>query len=243
MRQALELSVVVPVYNEAGNVRALAAEIAQVLDGRAFEMVFVDDGSTDDTRAALESLRSEIPHLRVVQHRRNAGQSRAVRSGVERAIAPVVATLDGDGQNDPADLPTLYRALTSPEAPSTLALVMGERMTRQDGAWRRWGSASGNWLRRLILRDGARDSGCGAKVFRRSAFLALPYFDHMHRFLPALFRADGHDVEYRPVNHRPRLSGQSKYTNLGRLAAAFSDVRGVAWLARRRRETGGIDEV
>jgi glycosyltransferase involved in cell wall biosynthesis len=243
MAEALEFSVVVPVYNEAGNVDKLVAEIAWALDGRAYEMVFVDDASTDETRAVLAELQARYDRLRVVGHRRNAGQSRAIRTGVQHARGPVVGTLDGDGQNDPADLPALYRALTRADAPPDLAMVMGRRTKRQDNAWKRFGSRFANSIRKRMLRDDCDDSGCGIKVLRRDVFLALPYFDHMHRYMPALMRAEGFGVEYQPVNHRPRGTGRSKYTNFGRLAAAFSDLRGVMWLIRRRRNPGGADEV
>jgi len=242
MSQPVELSVVVPVYNEAGNVETLAGEIAAALEGRAFEMVFVDDASGDDTRDRLVALKERHRQLRIVSHRANAGQSRAIRTGVMAARAPVIATLDGDGQNDPADLPGLYRALTRPDAPRGLKMVMGRRASRKDTAWKRFGSRFANAIRKRMLRDDCDDSGCGIKAMSREAYLSLPYFDHMHRYMPALMRADGHEVEYRDVNHRPRGAGESKYTNLGRLWAAFSDLRGVTWLIRRRRDPAGVDE-
>ncbi|MEM6627680.1 MAG: glycosyltransferase family 2 protein [Pseudomonadota bacterium] len=240
---ARELSVVVPVYNEAENVDALAREIASVLDGRSYEMIFVDDSSTDDTRARLAALKAELPALRIAGHRRNAGQSRAVRSGVQAARAPIVATLDGDGQNDPIDLPALYAQLTRADAPSDLALVQGRREKRKDTAWKRFGSRLANRVRMGVLKDDHDDSGCGAKAFKKDAFLALPYFDHMHRYMPALMKAEGFGVEACPVNHRPRSFGRSKYTNFGRLAAAATDLRGVIWLMKRRRSPGGVDDV
>ncbi|MEO0983524.1 MAG: glycosyltransferase family 2 protein [Pseudomonadota bacterium] len=243
MNQVPEFSIVVPVYNEAGAVGALADEIAEALDGRAYEMIFVDDGSSDHTQAVLAELKSRHPALRAISHRRNAGQSRAIRTGVLHARAPVIGTLDGDGQNDPADLPALYRELTRPDAPGDLALVMGERRRRQDSIWRRLSSSLANAVRQFLLKDGARDSGCGAKAFRREVFVELPYFDHMHRYMPALVRAEGYSVAFMPVNHRPRASGVSKYTNAGRLMNALADLRGVAWLARRRRGFGGSEEI
>ena len=183
MDQALEFSVVVPVHNEAGNVAALIGEIAKALDGRAFEMVFVDDASTDDTRAALVALKAKYPMLRVLGHRKNAGQSRAIRSGILAAKAPVIGTLDGDGQNDPADLPDLYRQLTRHDAPEKLKMVMGRRARRKDTAWKRFGSRFANNIRKRMLKDDCDDSGCGIKVMRREAYIQLPYFDHMHRYL------------------------------------------------------------
>lgn len=243
MQETPEFSVVVPVFNEAGNVEALASEIANALDGRAYEMIFVDDRSTDGTRDVLVALKSRFPALRVVAHRANAGQSRAIRTGMQAARAPIVGTLDGDGQNDPADLPELLRQLQRADAPQGLGMVMGRRGSRKDTAWKRLGSRLANLVRKRMLRDDCDDSGCGIKVMHRAAYLALPYFDHMHRYMPALMRADGHGVEFVEVNHRPRGTGRSKYTNFGRLAAALSDLRGVMWLIRRRRNPGGADEV
>lgn len=240
---AVEISVVVPVHNESGNVEKLVAEIASAMDGRAYEMVFVDDASTDDTRARLVALKADIPQLRVLGHRKNAGQSRAIRTGVMAARAPVIATVDGDGQNDPADLPALAALLNRPDAPPNLALVQGRRQKRQDSAWKKFGSRLANKVRQAILKDDHDDSGCGAKAFRRDAFLMLPYFDHMHRYMPALMKAEGFGVEASPVNHRSREFGASKYTNFGRLAAAYSDLRGVLWLRKRRRLPGGYDEL
>ena len=243
MAQTLEFSVVVPVHNESGNVESLVREISAALDGRAYEMIFVDDASTDDTRAVLAALKGDYPALRVLSHRKNAGQSRAIRSGVRAARGRIVGTLDGDGQNDPADLPDLYRALTRQDAPERLAMVMGRRTKRKDTAWKRFGSQFANAIRRRMLRDDCDDSGCGIKAVKREVFLSLPYFDHMHRYMPALIKADGHDVEFMDVNHRERGTGQSKYTNFGRLWAALSDLRGVTWLIRRRRNPEGADEV
>jgi dolichol-phosphate mannosyltransferase len=238
-----EISVVVPVHNEAENVEALAREIAEKLAGRSYEMIFVDDSSIDDTRARLSALKETLPTLRVLGHRKNAGQSRAVRTGVLAARADVIATLDGDGQNDPEDLRGLVSQLTRPDAPQTLALVQGRRDKRQDSSWKRFGSRFANTIRKSVLKDGNPDSGCGARAFRRDAFMQIPYFDHMHRYLPALMISEGFEVETRPVNHRPRRHGRSKYTNFGRLADAASDLRGVMWLRGRRRQPGGVDEV
>lgn len=242
MAEAIEISVVVPVYNEAGNVESLAREIAAAFDGRAYEMIFVDDASSDDTRAVLVGLKEDLPALRVVGHRSNAGQSRAIRTGIRAAKGRMVATLDGDGQNVPADLPDLYRQLTRADAPSDLKMVMGRRAKRRDSAWKRFGSRWANAIRKRMLRDDCDDSGCGIKVMDREAFLSLPYFDHMHRYMPALMRAEGYGVEYKDVNHRERGAGTSKYTNFGRLWAALSDLRGVTWLIRRRRNPSGADE-
>ncbi|KCZ92270.1 glycosyltransferase family 2 protein [Hyphomonas johnsonii] len=243
MAHSLEFSIVVPVHNEAGNVQALVEEIARAHDGRAYEMVFVDDASTDDTRAVLADLKTRFPMLRVLGHRKNAGQSRAIRSGIIAARAPVVGTIDGDGQNDPADLPDLYRQLVRADAPAELKMVMGRRASRKDTAWKRFGSRFANNIRQWMLKDDCDDTGCGTKVMNRDAYLALPYFDHMHRYMPAMMKAEGYKVEFRDVNHRPRGAGTSSYTNFGRLNDAFSDLRGVMWLIRRRRDPGGADEI
>ena len=235
-----DISIVVPMRDEVGAAPALAREIAAVFAGQAVEILFVDDGGTDGARDALIALKAEIPALRVLAHARNAGQSRAVRTGVLAARASVIVTLDGDGQNDPADAPALVEALLA--GPPALAMVGGQRVKRRDSAARRWASAIANGVRRRLLNDGAADTGCGLKAFRRDAFLALPYFDHMHRYLPALMLRDGYEIAFRPVNHRPRASGASKYSNLGRLAVAATDLFGVAWLRSLARPTGTVSE-
>ena len=238
-----EFSVVSPVRNEAENVESLVREIAQALAGRAFEIIFVDDSSQDDTRARLFALKDKIPNLRVIGHRKNAGQSRAVRTGVLAARAPVVLTLDGDGQNDPGDLPGLLAQLNRADAPGDLALVQGRRDKRIDSGWKKFGSRFANNIRRSMLKDSNTDSGCGMRAFKRDAYLQIPYFDHMHRYLPALMQSEGFMVEERAVGHRARQHGQSNYTNFGRLADALSDMRGVMWLRKRRRSPGGTDEI
>lgn len=243
MTDPIEFSVVVPVHNEAGNAANLAREIAAALDGRSFEIIFVDDASRDDTRAELAEARRSIPQLRIVAHRANAGQSRAVRTGVLAARAPIVGTLDGDGQNDPADLPRLYAQLTRHDAPSELGMVGGVRTKRQDSAAKKVASRLANSVRRRLLNDGSTDSGAGTKVFKREAFLLLPYFDHMHRYMAALMIREGFRVEFLDVNHRPRGAGRSKYTNLGRLWASISDLSGVMWLRSRARTPKGVDEL
>ena len=238
---APEVSIVVPVFNEEGAAGPLAREIAAAFEGESFEIVFVDDASTDGARASLAALTADIPQLRVLSHRRNAGQSRAIRTGVMAARAPLVVMLDGDGQNDPADAPALARALAA--GPPSLGLIGGERMTRRDPAAKRWASRLANALRRRLFDDGAADTGCGLKAFRREAYLRLPYFDHMHRYLPALFLREGYEVAFEPVSHRSRESGKSKYTNLGRLWSALPDLLGVIWLRGRARDPGGVEEV
>ena len=236
-----DISVVVPVFDEEGAAPALAREIAAAFAGRNFEIVFVDDASRDGTRAALKALQGEIPQLRVLAHAKNAGQSRALRSGILAARAPVIVTLDGDGQNDPADGPALADALLA--GPPRLALVGGERVKRQDSQAKKVASRIGNGVRKRLLNDTANDTGCGLKAFRRDAFLRLPYFDHIHRYLPALMRREGYEIAFKPVNHRHRRSGASKYTNLGRLWASMSDLFGVVWLQSRARQPGQVDEI
>ena len=237
---APEISVVVPVFDEEGAAPALAREIAAAFAGRDVEIVFVDDASRDATRAALLALKPEIPQLRVLSHHANAGQSRAIRSGVLAARGAVVVTLDGDGQNDPADAPRLADRLAA--GPPELALVGGERVKRQDSRAKKVASRLGNGVRRRLLNDQAVDTGCGLKAFRREAFLRLPYFDHIHRYLPALMIREGYEVAFAPVNHRPRETGRTKYNNLGRLWASLSDLAGVVWLKSRSRNPGGVDE-
>lgn len=227
------LSVVVPVKDEAGNVAPLAREIAAAVKGEDAEIIFVDDGSSDGTERELLALKSEIPALRVVRHAQNRGQSRAVRTGVRAAHSDLVVTLDGDGQNDPADIPNLVAELRRGDA--SLGLVAGVRRKRRDTASKRIASRVGNAVRQWLLKDGATDSGCGLKAFRREAFLALPYFDHIHRFLITMMLREGYDVRYVTVNHRPRLAGQSKYNNLNRMLVGIDDLMGVRWLQRRHR--------
>ena len=236
-----DVSVVVPVFDEEGAAPALAREIAQAFKGRRFEMIFVDDASRDGTRAALKAMSGEIPELRVLAHAKNSGQSRAVRSGILAARGGVIVTLDGDGQNDPADGPALVDALMA--GPADLALVGGERVKRQDSAAKKVASRIGNGVRKRLLGDTANDTGCGLKAFRREAFLRLPYFDHIHRYLPALMQREGYRTAFLPVNHRHRQTGASKYTNLGRLWASLSDLMGVIWLQSRARHPGAVDEV
>ncbi len=239
---APDVSVVAPMHNEAGNAARLAREIAGVLNGRSFEIVFVNDASTDTTLDELVEAKAEIPELRVVSHRRNAGQSRAVRTGVLAARSAVICTLDGDGQNPPEFIPALIDALMREDAPAHLAMVAGRRVGRQDSATKKLASRLGNGIRKSLLNDDADDTGCGLKAFRRDAYLLLPFFDHQHRFLPALIKREGFTVEFADVGHRARMAGASKYTNLGRLFASLSDMLGIMWLNSRARQPGGWDE-
>lgn len=235
------ISIVVPVFNEEGACVDLAREIATAFAGRSHEILFVDDMSRDATLARLQALKAELPQLRVLQHQSNSGQSRAVRSGVLAAQGDVIVTLDGDGQNDPADAPRLVDRLAG--GSGALGLVGGWRVKRQDSAAKRIASRLANTIRKSLLHDQADDTGCGLKVFRRDAFLQLPYFDHMHRYLPALMIREGFEVAFEEVNHRPRLTGASKYTNFGRLMVAFADMRGVMWLNSRARLPGKVNEL
>jgi glycosyltransferase involved in cell wall biosynthesis len=237
---APEISVVVPVFDEEGNVAALAREIARAFDGQSYEMIFVDDASGDGTFEALMALKAELPRLRVLSHAKNAGQSRALRTGAEAARGQVLVTLDGDGQNDPADAPALVERLKAGGA--QLGLVGGMRLKRQDSWSKKVGSKIGNGVRRRLLRDDAVDTGCGLKAIWRDTYLRFPYFDHMHRFLPALAKREGLKTDFVEVRHRPRASGQSKYTNWRRLKASLGDLMGVVWLLGRARLPGTIQE-
>lgn len=229
----MKISVVVPVHNETDNVDALIAEIHQALNQQeAYEMIFVDDGSTDDTADKLVQAMSHYPALRVLKHQRSCGQSRAVHSGVTAAQYPWIATLDGDGQNDPADIPNLVAAFEQQNNPN-LWMLAGFRHQRNDTGWRRFSSKFANSIRQAILHDATPDTGCGLKLFRRDKFLALPYFDHIHRFLPALVQMAGGQVISVKVNHRSRHFGQSKYGTLDRLMVGIVDILGVVWLKKR----------
>lgn len=223
-----EISVVIPVCNEVDNVGPLAREVAAALASRSFEIIFIDDGSTDGTAAAVLALRDEgVPGVRLLRHSFRSGQSAAVCSGVRLARGEWIATLDGDGQNDPADIPQLF------EARFVAELVMGNRVQRRDTWLRHAQSRIANGVRGWLLGDGTPDTGCGIKVMRRDVFLELPRFDHMHRFLPALFLRAGARVVSVPVSHRPRQRGTSKYGLFDRLWVGIVDIFGVMWLRRR----------
>jgi dolichol-phosphate mannosyltransferase len=236
------VSVVVPVRNEAGNIAPLVAEIAAALGNRwSFEIIYVDDGSTDASAAELAALMRERSFLRHLRHGTSCGQSAAIRTGVVAARAPIVVTLDGDGQNDPSYIPPLVEALMA-GAPR-IGLVAGQRTGRRASAFKKLQSRIANVVRGAILRDGTRDTGCGLKAFRRDVFLALPYFDGLHRFLPALIRREGHDVGYVDVVDRTRRHGVSNYGFWDRLWIGILDLFGVWWLIRRRKRVPDISEV
>lgn len=230
-------------HDEAENAGPLIAEIAEALAATDFEILAVDDRSSDDTLGALRLAQETTPELRILAHDRRSGQSRALRTGVLAARAPVVVTIDGDGQNDPKDIPSLLEELGRGDAPPALAMVGGRRRKRRDSVGKRLAASLANGLRKRIMRDGADDTGCGLKAFHREAYLRLPYFDHMHRYLPALMRREGYEVRYVDVSHRPRLHGRSNYTNGQRLAVAFRDVLGVLWLNARSKSPGHVTEL
>jgi dolichol-phosphate mannosyltransferase len=239
------ISVVVPVRNEAGNVAPLIGEIAAALQnaspGRMFEIVYVNDGSTDGTEKELLGLMAERPWLRQIKHAQSCGQSAAIRTGVMSAHAPVIATIDGDGQNDPTFIPKLIAVLE--EGAPRIGLVTGQRVGRKASGFKRLQSRIANAVRGAVLKDGTRDTGCGLKAFRRDLFLSLPYFDALHRFLPALVRREGFDIGYVDVVDRPRRSGVSNYGFFDRLWVGILDLAGVWWLIRRKKRVAQSQEI
>jgi dolichol-phosphate mannosyltransferase len=236
------VSVVVPVRNEAGNIAPLVAEIASRFDkGTSFEVIYVNDGSTDRTESELTLLMASRPWLRQIKHQSSCGQSAALRTGVRHARAPVIVTLDGDGQNDPAFIPALLKALS--QGGPRIGLIAGQRVERRASLFKKLQSRIANAVRSAVLRDGTRDTGCGLKAFRRELFLGLPYFDGLHRFLPALVRREGYEIGYVDVIDRPRHAGQSNYGLWDRLWVGILDLIGVWWLIRRRRQMPQVLEV
>jgi dolichol-phosphate mannosyltransferase len=233
---AVVLTVIVPVKNEADNILPLIGEIRAALNGGpAYEILYIDDGSTDATRDRLDEAARSAPELRVLYHAASCGQSAALRTGVIGARGRVIATLDGDGQNDPADVPRLVASFLNPASAAELGMIAGQRVQRRDSTVKRWSSRIANKVRAGMLGDDTPDTGCGLKVFSREAFLRLPYFDHIHRFLPALMRREGFVVGLEAVNHRPRTRGVSKYGINNRLWVGIVDLFGVFWLQRRMR--------
>lgn len=227
------ISVVVPVKNEEGNVAPLIAEIANALEGEAFEIIYVNDGSTDETPTILTNLRGAYPMLRVLHHAESRGQSGAIRSGVRAARGELIATMDGDGQNNPAFLPAMLRIIDAGEG--KIGLVQGQRVGRTDTGFKRMQSKFANKIRGGLLNDGTRDSGCGLKLFRRDAYLKLPFFDALHRFTPALIKREGYELAHLDVTDRPRGSGVSNYRSWARAKVALGDLLGVWWLIKRRK--------
>jgi dolichol-phosphate mannosyltransferase len=239
---AVKVSIVVPVRNEADNVAPLIGEIVTALDVRGdYEMIYVNDGSTDATSQRLKALMQRHHNLRQVDHAASAGQSAAVRTGVRAARGAIVATLDGDGQNDPAFLPALISAIEN--GGGRIGLAAGQRVGRKDTGFKKLQSRIANRVRSAVLRDGTRDTGCGLKAFRRDVFLSLPYFDGLHRFLPALVRREGFEIAYVDVIDRPRRSGVSNYGFFDRLWVGIMDLMGVWWLIRRKRSAPLATEV
>ncbi len=239
---AVAVSIVVPVRNEADNIAPLIEEIAAALDGRwAYEIIYVNDGSTDATGTRLSELMKQRPNLRQLRHAVSAGQSAAVRSGVRAARGAIVATLDGDGQNNPAFLPELISAIE--QGGERTGLAAGQRVGRKDTGFKKLQSRIANAVRKSILHDGTRDTGCGLKAFRRDVFLMMPYFDGLHRFLPALMRREGYEIAYVDVIDRPRHAGVSNYGFFDRLWIGIMDLAGVWWLIRRKRPTPVVTEV
>ena len=236
------VSIVVPVRNEAENILPLIEEIAGALDSRRdYEIIYVNDGSTDATGKRLAEAIKRWPDLRQIKHTVSTGQSAAVRSGVRAARGAIVATLDGDGQNDPAFLPELIGAIEKGGA--LIGLAAGQRVGRKDTGFKKFQSRAANAIRNAILHDGTRDTGCGLKAFRREVFLMLPYFDGLHRFLPALVRREGYEIAYVDVIDRPRRSGVSNYGFFDRLWIGIMDLAGVWWLIRRKKPTPVVTEV
>ena len=236
------VSVVVPVHNEAENVAPLLAEVHAALEGVLdYEVVYVDDGSTDATPRILTECLTRYPRLRPLRHVRNSGQSAAMATGVRASRAPWIITLDGDGQNDPADIPALLAKLPGASTGEGPAMICGQRVKRMDTWLKRVSSKVANGVRGWVLRDHTPDIGCGLKVFRRDVFLKLPHFDHMHRFLPALFQRAGEHVVSVPVSHRPRAKGRSHYGMHDRLWVGIVDILGVLWLGRRMKLTDSLD--
>jgi glycosyltransferase involved in cell wall biosynthesis len=230
--EAMRLSVVIPAFNEAGNIGRLIEETyAAVPQAMLGEVIVVDDASGDGTGAEIKALIPRYGSLRYLRHGKRAGQSAALRTAVLAARFPAIAAMDGDGQNDPRDIASLFEKLAVPGAEP--ALVGGLRASRKDTGSKRFASRFANWLRDKVLDDGCPDTGCGLKVYQRDAYLALPFFTSMHRYLPAFFLTYGHEVAYQPVNDRPRLAGASKYTNLGRALIGIYDLVGVSWLRKR----------
>jgi glycosyltransferase involved in cell wall biosynthesis len=235
------VSIVVPVRNEADNIAPLIEEITAALDGRwAYEIIYVNDGSTDATGERLAAIMGQRDNLRQLRHAKSGGQSAAVRSGVRAARGAIVATLDGDGQNNPVFLPDLIAAV---EKGANVGLAAGQRVGRKDTGFKKFQSRVANKVRNAILQDGTRDTGCGLKAFRREVFLNMPYFDGLHRFLPALVRREGFDIAYVDVIDRPRHSGVSNYGFFDRLWIGIMDLAGVWWLIRRKKPTPEVTEV
>lgn len=237
-----KISVIVPIKNEVENIKPLVQEITAALSfEQSFEIIYIDDGSDDQSLDILKDLKQTVPQLRIIQHMTSCGQSSAIRSGIIHAKNDIMVTLDGDGQNIPADIPALVNKLRG--APDAVAMVAGQRKSRNDSASKRYASRMANKIRSAILKDGVRDTGCGLKAFYRDAYLQLPYFDHMHRYFAALFKRDNYDILLVDVGHRSRDAGISKYGNWDRFKVGCIDLLGVRWLLKRRKLTNKISEI
>jgi dolichol-phosphate mannosyltransferase len=237
-----KITVIVPIKNESDNITPLITEINTALSAENdFEIIYINDGSDDNSLDILKNLKQTMSHLRIIHHASSCGQSAAIRSGILYATGNIIVTLDGDGQNVPADIPQLVHILR--HAPNNVAMVAGQRKIRNDSLSKQYASKIANKIRGFILNDGVRDTGCGIKAFRRQAYLMLPYFDHMHRYFAALFKRDNYDILLCDVQHRPRESGTSKYGNWDRFKVGVVDLCGVSWLLKRRKTTQNITEI
>ena len=241
--RAVDISILVPVMNEAGNIRPLIDEICAAFAGRRFEIIYIDDASNDATADELATALAAVPQLRVLRHAKRAGQSAAIRSGLLQANGELIGVLDGDGQNVPADFPALEAAVLRASKDGNMVMAAGIRQSRDDSPMRLVASRGAKWVRATLLADTHPDSGCGIKILPRALFLQLPFFNHMHRFMPSLVRRHGGVVLGVPVAHRPRIAGTSKYRILDRLLVGISDILGVIWLLRRAPTQGGVSEV
>ena len=237
-----DYSVVIPMKNEEGNIHLLLDGLAAACEAGRYEVVMVDDGSTDDTPNVIRAAIADHPWLKLVRHPISGGQSSAVHSGVKAASGAIICTMDGDGQNPPAEVPNLVAPFLAPDCPATLGLVAGQRVKRQDTLSKKLASKFANGLRGYILKDNTRDTGCGLKAFRRDTFLEIPYFNNMHRYLPAMFNAYGWDVAHVDVTHAGRYSGSSNYTNFNRAMVGIYDLIGVGWLIKRRKITKPVED-
>ena len=241
--KVLDISILVPVMNEAGNIRPLIDEICTAMAGRKFEIIYVDDASDDATAEELLAILGDVPQLRVLRHTKRAGQSAAIRSGLLQANGTLIGVLDGDGQNVPKDFSALEAAVTDASKDGVMVMAAGIRQSRNDSPMRLLASRGAKWIRTSLLGDTHPDSGCGIKILPRDLFMQLPFFNHMHRFMPSLVRRHGGIVIGVPVSHRPRIVGASKYRILDRLLVGISDVIGVIWLLRRGPAQGYVTEI
>jgi dolichol-phosphate mannosyltransferase len=239
----MNISVVIPAYNEADSIVTLVTEIARETASLPVEhIIVVDDGSSDGMAAALDALKPSCPQLRVIHHLTRSGQSTGIRTGIQHAVTPLIVTMDGDGQNDPSDIPAMVQTYMNCATANPRTLVAGQRAKRQDNLLRILSSRIANKVRAAILNDGVRDTGCGLKLFRRDDFLELPFFNHLHRFIPVLMKAKGVQIVLVDVKHRPRLQGQSKYGVMNRLWVGIADLFGVRWLVSRLKPPPGARE-